>query len=104
MVPKPNVQFHDVNPFLQAIRQFLLGRKHTPALRFPLALATRSPPPPALPDGPNSKLSANHYYTRDARREVAPPVVVAPAPKQLIEGGSKAEVKRITPGKVWKWD
>ncbi|KAJ8918399.1 hypothetical protein NQ315_008095 [Exocentrus adspersus] len=100
--PKANIRIHDVNPFLQAVRDFLLGRKHTLALRFQDALSTRSPPPPVLPDGPAHKLSANYYYTRDARREVFPPVIIAPVPKQ-IEGG-ETSLKRITPGKVYQWD
>nr|CAI5851638.1 unnamed protein product [Callosobruchus analis] len=101
-MPK-QIRMHDVNPFLQTIRDFLLGRKHTLALRFPDALASRSPPPPNLPDGPHHKLAANYYYTRDARREVAPPEVIAPAPKQ-IEADKEPAIKRITPGKVYKWD
>lgn len=71
--------------------------------RFQDALATRSPPPPVLPDGPAHKLYGNYYFTRDARREVSPPEVIAPAPKQL-EGGEANAVKRITPGPVFKWD
>lgn len=103
MPPKPKVQIHDVNPFLQAVRNFLLGRKHTLALRFQDTLATRSPPPPVLPDGPAHKLNDNYYYTRDARREVLPPEVIAPSPKQ-IEGSGETTLKRITPGKVYNWD
>lgn len=102
-MPPPKVQIHDVNPFLQTIRNFLLGRKHTLALRFQEAIATRSPPPPILPDGPSHKLSGNYYFTRDARREVSPPEVVAPIPKQ-IAAGETSPVKRITPGKIYKWD
>ncbi|XP_030748125.1 NADH dehydrogenase [ubiquinone] 1 alpha subcomplex subunit 7-like [Sitophilus oryzae] len=103
MPPKPKVQFHDVNPFLQRVRAFLLGREHTLAVRFQDLLATRSPPPPVLPDGPAHKLSANYYFTRDARREVGPPEVISPLPKQ-IEASGATEVKRITPGKPYSWD
>ncbi|KAJ8951101.1 hypothetical protein NQ318_003799 [Aromia moschata] len=87
----------------RTIRNFLLGRKHTLALRFQDLLSSRSPPPPVLPDGPHHKLAANYYYSRDARREVTPPEVVAPAPKQ-IEGGVVKSAKRITPGPIHQWD
>ncbi|XP_066260642.1 NADH dehydrogenase [ubiquinone] 1 alpha subcomplex subunit 7-like [Euwallacea similis] len=103
MPPKPSVKFHDVNPFLQRVRDILLGRKHNLALRFQDLLATRSPPLPVLPDGPSHKLSANYYFTRDARREVQPPEVVAPIAKQL-NAGTDSEIKRITPGQLYKWD
>ncbi|XP_050296833.1 NADH dehydrogenase [ubiquinone] 1 alpha subcomplex subunit 7-like [Anthonomus grandis grandis] len=102
MPPKPKVQIHDVNPFLQRVREFLLGRKHTLALRFQDFLATRSPPPPVLPDGATHKLSANYYFTRDGRREVKPPEVVA-VPKR-IAGDDASGVKKITPGKTYNWD
>ncbi|CAH1963450.1 unnamed protein product [Acanthoscelides obtectus] len=101
-MPK-QIRMHDVNPFLQKVRDFLLGRKLTLALRFPDALSSRSPPPPNLPDGPHHKIAANYYYTRDARRDVAPPDVIIPAPKQ-IEAGKESGAKRITPGKVYQWD
>ncbi|XP_023012357.1 NADH dehydrogenase [ubiquinone] 1 alpha subcomplex subunit 7 [Leptinotarsa decemlineata] len=104
MPPKPKVQFHDVNPFLQNLRNFLLGRKHTLALRFQDTIATRSPPPPILPDGPAHKLSANYYYTRDPRREVSPPEVIAPIPSQLEAGQKASTVKKITPGNTYLWD
>ncbi|KAG5889649.1 hypothetical protein JTB14_028927 [Gonioctena quinquepunctata] len=100
----PKVRINDVNPFFQSVRDFLLGRKHTLALRFQEKLASRSPPPPVLPEGPAHKLSENYYYTRDARREVSPPEVVAPLPMQLEAGQKANEMKRITPGKVHMWD
>ncbi|XP_019873299.1 NADH dehydrogenase [ubiquinone] 1 alpha subcomplex subunit 7 [Aethina tumida] len=100
----PKVNIHDVNPFLQLVRNFLLGRKHTLALRFQDTIATRSPPPPVLPDGPSHRLNANYYYTRDARREVQPPEVLAPKPKEIEAGAEGQSIKRITPGNVWKWD
>ncbi|CAH1121861.1 unnamed protein product [Ceutorhynchus assimilis] len=105
MPPRPTIPVHDVNPFFQKLREFLLGRKHTLALRFPEYLATRSPPPPSLPDGVTHKLSANYYYTRDGRREAVPPEVIASGLGQ-IEAGTEASVrtKRITPGKPYKWD
>lgn len=99
------VPLHDVNPFLQKVRDFLLGRKHTLALRFQEQLATRSPPPPVLPDGPAHILSANYYFSRDARREVSPPEVVASSQKQITAGDSSvSSPKGVTPGKVYQWD
>ncbi|KAJ8929306.1 hypothetical protein NQ314_018014 [Rhamnusium bicolor] len=100
----PKVQVHDVNPFFQAIRDFLLGRKHTLALRFPRCAGHKIPPPPVLPDGPSHKLSANYYYTRDARREVSPPEVLIPTARQIDAGDIVKSIKKITPGKVYKWD
>ncbi|ENN70266.1 NADH dehydrogenase [ubiquinone] 1 alpha subcomplex subunit 7 [Dendroctonus ponderosae] len=102
MPPKPNVKVHDVNPFLQHFRQFLLGRKHTLALRYKDFLATRSPPQPVLPDGPNHKLSDNFYCSHDGRREAQPPEIIA-ASRSRIEDGAP-EVRRITPGKIHQWD
>ena len=48
-------------------------------MRFPdsQAAAPRSQPPPELPEGSLHKLSANYFFTRDARREVMPPTVLA---------------------------
>lgn len=56
-----------------------------------------------LPEGPAHKLNSNYYFTRDARREVTPPEVVAPIPKQ-IESAQREGSKMITPGKVYMWD
>ncbi|XP_013189579.1 NADH dehydrogenase [ubiquinone] 1 alpha subcomplex subunit 7 [Amyelois transitella] len=97
----------DVSPVLQAVRNFLLGRKHTNALRFEPLLADRTQPPPKLPDGVAHKHAQNYYYTRDARRTVAPPLDVT---KQLIEASSdkgapkEAVNVRPTPGRVYLWD
>eukprot|EP00056_Hartaetosiga_gracilis_P021366 m.23861 g.23861 ORF g.23861 m.23861 type:complete len:91 (+) comp9036_c0_seq1:102-374(+) len=38
-------------------------------LRFPAEMATRSPPLPNLPKGPNHTLSNNSYFNRDYRRQ-----------------------------------
>lgn len=95
------VDVRDVSPLLQILRNFLLGRKFTQNLRFPKDVSSRSPPLPQIPDGPSHKLSANYYYTRDARREVAPPEVVVSGQKQI---SSKENTKAVTPGDTYYWD
>ncbi|XP_077299156.1 NADH dehydrogenase [ubiquinone] 1 alpha subcomplex subunit 7-like [Arctopsyche grandis] len=104
----PKIQYRDVSPILQYLREFLLGRKYTNALRFDgLGIAARTQPQPVLPDGPSHKASANYYYARDARREVQPPIDVN---AKLIESSDKkseqAQVsnKIPTPGSVFRWD
>lgn len=105
---KIRTDVRDVSPIIQIIRNFLLGREHTTALRFSKDMASRSPPLPVLPDGPSHKLSNNYYYARDARREVAPPIVVAGsgAPKkQLADPAAVVPHEKLkTPGRVFLWD
>ena len=100
----------EVSPMLVRLRAVLLGRSHHNNLRFADKLATRSPPPPAIPEGPCHKLYANYYFTRDARREVTPPAVIADgtASKALAagtEGGVAAPVtvKSKAPGALFKY-
>ncbi|XP_026488841.1 NADH dehydrogenase [ubiquinone] 1 alpha subcomplex subunit 7-like [Vanessa tameamea] len=102
------VPFRDISPALQAFRNFLLGRKHTNALRFEPLLAARTQPPPEIPDGPSHKHAHNYYYTRDGRREVRPPMVIT---QQLLTDSSAdqgtpkaAATVRPTPGKLYHWD
>ncbi|CAG9791380.1 unnamed protein product [Diatraea saccharalis] len=106
MSRKP-VPLRDVSGFLQVLRDFLLGRKHTNALRFAPLLAARTQPPPEIPDGSSHKHAHNYYYTRDGRREVTPPADVT---KVLLEASSdkgapkQAANVRPTPGPVFQWD
>ncbi|XP_041972478.1 NADH dehydrogenase [ubiquinone] 1 alpha subcomplex subunit 7 [Aricia agestis] len=101
------VPLRDLSPIMQAWRNFLLGRKHTNALRFEPLLADRTQPPPAIPDGPSHKHAHNYYYTRDGRREVAPPLDLTQ--KLLAPSSDKGEPKAAAnvprrPGNVYPWD
>ncbi|CAH2052017.1 unnamed protein product, partial [Iphiclides podalirius] len=101
------VNFRDISPALQTFRDFLLGRNHKKALRFQPLLSARTQPQPELPDGVSHKHAHNYYYTRDGRREVAPPMDLT---KQLLtDGAEKGTPREATisiprPGKVHQWD
>lgn len=71
-----NFKPRDVSPMLIRIRDLLLGRKHTTALRFAQNSACRTQPQPNIPLGPSSKLYHNYYFRRNARGVVKPPVVL----------------------------
>ncbi|XP_046406655.1 NADH dehydrogenase [ubiquinone] 1 alpha subcomplex subunit 7 [Ischnura elegans] len=104
------VEPRNVGPLIKIIRNFLLGREHTTHLRHQDFIAARTQPPPNLPDGPSHKLSANYYYSRDGRREVKLPTVLAIryGRQEIAAGasGSKdvAVKKATTPGSVYRWD
>jgi len=89
---------------MQKIRALLLGRNHMNNLRFDHLQAPRSIPEPNMPPGPSHNLAANYYYTRDGRREVAPPAVLADGNKALASGEETAAavMPKIgkTPGRV----
>ncbi|CAG2161172.1 unnamed protein product [Oppiella nova] len=106
----------DVGPVIQMIRAFLRGRSWNEQLRIPQHLSPRPSPQPELPGGPSHKTSANHYYTRDARRLVEPPVqVVMSTSKELSAGHagdgedannslSTSHTKAPKPGLTHRWD
>ncbi|CAD6207906.1 GSCOCG00003163001-RA-CDS [Cotesia congregata] len=98
------IPHRDVGPTVQLIRRLIRGRKFVPHLRFADELASRTQPPPSIPGGPFHKTSKVYYYTRDARRLVTPPEVLATA-KMLTAGGSdvakREPVKPVTPNKVY---
>lgn len=108
-----SVQPRDLAPFLRWWRNFFLGRQYQNSLRFQDELATRSPPPPNLPDGPSHKLAFNYYYTRDGRRENRPPVVLIENSqrKALTSGNADSATKAVTtkrlghvvPGFGYRW-
>merc|ERR1719445_1956114 len=97
-----------VGPLMQKLRGVLLGRSNMNGLRFPQVMATRDweQVEPNLPPGPSHKLSANGYYTRDGRRDVNPPTVLADGTMALESGegsGAAVEKRRTTPGRVYQY-
>ena len=77
---------------VKLVQRIFMARSPRNALRFQQNLAQRPGPEANLPPGPSHKLSGNYYYTRDGRREVAPPAVLADLTNQMkaISGGSEA--------------
>lgn len=96
----------DIGPFLRRLRDIFLSRKNVNTLRWKPDMSARTQPPPNLPQGPHSKLSGNYYYTRDPRREIKPPLLIANAeePKAVTAGDGTENVLRRTPGPTYKWD
>ncbi|CAB4064629.1 NDUFA7 [Lepeophtheirus salmonis] len=93
----------EVSPLLIRIRHFLLGRNNSNALRFQQGLAERPGPPAHIPEGPHHKISSNHYFARDARREVKKPRDLGlPA---LGDGSAALDkrVKSVTPGRYYNY-
>ena len=66
-------------------------------------MAERPGPEANIKPGPSHKLHGNYYYTRDGRREVAPPTVLADGgQKELTSGGAEGATSVLvapkTPG------
>ena len=104
------------SPIIQMLRTVLLGRKANNPLRFLDECAERPGPEANLPPGPSHKLFENYYYTRDARREVAFPSIIADETKtKAITAGVEesatletsapvaAAVKSKTPGQLFRY-
>ena len=88
-----DVALRDVSPMVQKFKNFLGGRTHNNPLRFQKGVAERPGPEANLPEGPSHKLSGNYYFTRDGRREVGFPTLLADNSKdaqKAIEGGEGA--------------
>ncbi|KAG5308236.1 NDUA7 dehydrogenase, partial [Acromyrmex insinuator] len=79
-----SVEHRNVTPLINFIRDVCRGRKITLAHRYADDQAKRTQPPPNVPGGPYHKTSQIYYYTRDARREVKPPILIDGV-KQITE-------------------
>ncbi|XP_050453255.1 NADH dehydrogenase [ubiquinone] 1 alpha subcomplex subunit 7-like [Cataglyphis hispanica] len=98
------VEHRSVTPLIQLIRDLGRGRKVVIANRFPDEQAARTQPPPHVPGGPYHKTSQIYYYTRDARGEVGPPLLISGSKQIGIENECPAEEKYLSPGKTYNWD
>lgn len=94
------MQHRNVTPIIDLFRTLVRGRPlQQNSLRFADRLAARTQPPPNLPGGPYAKTTEIYYFTRDARREVQPPIIVT---NNQIESGKTSEPLSLTPGKVYQ--
>ncbi|KAK2157497.1 hypothetical protein LSH36_190g03030 [Paralvinella palmiformis] len=79
----------EVSWIIARIRNFFGQRNVKNACRFETNYSARNQPPPALPFGPSHRLSTNHYYTRDGRRECGPPQIVYMPQTKAISAGEQ---------------
>lgn len=111
---KVAVEHRAYSPIIQKLRNLLLGRVDNNPLRFLDQCADRPGPEPNLPEGPSHKLFSNYYHTRDARREVTFPTMIADETKTkaLSAGGEETSetgaavverVKSKTPGTLYRY-
>jgi len=100
-MPGP-VEHRSVTPLLAYFRELCRGRKIVVTNRWADEQSDRTQPPPNVPGGPYHKTSQIYYFSRDARREVQPPMIISGS-KQIAEKESPAEKKYITPGKTYNW-
>ena len=102
-VAKAAVENRAWSPIIQAVKTVLLGRVENNPLRFPNQMTERPGPEANLPPGPSHKLSGNYYYTRDGRREVAFPDVIADETKtKAIAAGGEEGSAETAPAVVVK--
>ncbi|XP_078487934.1 NADH dehydrogenase [ubiquinone] 1 alpha subcomplex subunit 7-like isoform X2 [Ciona intestinalis] len=97
-------------PIISMLTKYLGVRRNKMWLRYKEDMSPRTIPKPNLPPGSNSKLSGNYYYTRDARREMAPPVVLAENTSARLAPGvsdsssvESTQTNLPTPGFSTKW-
>jgi len=90
----------NVTPLIAFIRDTLSGRKLQSVHRFEGEIASRTQPPPVLPDGPSHVVSKNWYCDRDGRRKSQPPTnlyVAKALPSGQKDSTAPAAVKLTTP-------
>lgn len=102
---KGSIPHRDVSWIVQWYRNRLAKRPVVIPARFKdeISLLPQDQPPPSLPAGPYHRLHTNYYASRDARREMRPPVLVVDRTglnKQLSAGDANSVTapKFITPG------
>ena len=85
------VEHRAYSPIIQLIRTALLGRVSNNPLRFLDECAERPGPEANLPPGPSHKVHSNYYHTRDGRREVTFPTMIADETKTKALSAGEAE-------------